>query len=305
MRIVFFGTPEFAAHSLEKIVNEGFNVVAVITAPDKPAGRGRQLKSSEVKNCAIKLNIPVLQPTNLKSSDFIDDLTKLNVDLGVVIAFRMLPEAVWSAPKLGTINLHASLLPNYRGAAPIQHAIIQGETITGVTTFFLKHEIDTGDLIDQEEVKIDLSDSGGALHDKLMDVGADLMIQSLNKIASLGKDVPTFPQVYHENLKTASKLNRDFCHLNLSETTLKIHNKVRGLCPYPSAWIESPWGELKILETEFATIDEQFIGNDLIFVVNKKLYLKCSDGQLNVKMLQPQGKSRMDASSFINGLRLQ
>ena len=215
MRIVFFGTPEFAAHSLEKIVNEGFNVVAVITAPDKPAGRGRQLKSSEVKNCAIKLNIPVLQPTNLKSSDFIDDLTKLNVDLGVVIAFRMLPEAVWSAPKLGTINLHASLLPNYRGAAPIQHAIIQGEKITGVSTFFLKHEIDTGDLIDQKEVEIELSETGGTLHDKLMHVGADLMIQSLHKIASLGKDVPTFPQVYHENLKTASKLNRDFCQLSL------------------------------------------------------------------------------------------
>lgn len=305
MRIVFFGTPDFAAHSLERIVNEGFNVVAVVTATDKPAGRGRQLKSSEVKNCAIKLNIPVLQPINLKSLDFIDDLTKLNVDLGVVIAFRMLPEAVWSAPKIGTINLHASLLPNYRGAAPIQHVIIQGEKITGVSTFFLKHEIDTGDLIDQTEVEIELTETGGTLHDKLMDVGADLMIQSLHKIASLGKEVPTFPQVYHENLKTASKLNRDFCHLNLSETTLQIHNKVRGLCPYPSAWIESPWGELKILQTEFATLDAQFIGNDLIFVVNKKLYIKCNDGFLCIKMLQPQGKSRMDANSFINGFRLQ
>ena len=208
MRIVFFGTPEFAAHSLEKIVDEGFNVVAVVTAPDKPAGRGRQLKSSEVKVAAEKLNIPILQPTNLKSPEFNDALNQINADLGVVIAFRMLPQAVWSAPKLGTINLHASLLPNYRGAAPIQHAIIQGEKITGVTTFFLKHEIDTGDLIDQLEVKIEASDNGGTLHDKLMHLGADLMVQSLKKIESLGNNVPTFPQVYLENLKTTCHHSR-------------------------------------------------------------------------------------------------
>lgn len=304
MRIVFFGTPEFAAYSLEKIVNEGFNVVAVVTAPDKPAGRGRHLKSSEVKEAALKLNIPVLQPTNLKSQDFMDSLTNLNADLGVVIAFRMLPQAVWSAPKLGTINLHASLLPNYRGAAPIQHAIIQGESITGVTTFFLKHEIDTGDLIDQKEVEIEVTETGGTLHDKLMHVGADLMIQSLNKINTLGKDVPTFPQVYHKNLKSAPKLNREFCELNLKESALTVHNKIRGLCPYPASWTQSPWGELKILQTEKVELEEKFIGNDLIFVANKKLYINCIDGLLCVKMLQPQGKSRMDATSFINGLRL-
>lgn len=304
MRIVFFGTPEFAAFSLEKIVNEGFNVVAVVTAPDKPAGRGRQLKASDVKECAEKLNIPVLQPTNLKSQDFLDSLTNLNADLGVVIAFRMLPQAVWSAPKLGTINLHASLLPNYRGAAPIQHAIIQGDHTTGVTTFFLKHEIDTGDLIDQKEVSIEKEDNGGSLHDKLMHEGADLMVQSLHKIKNLGKDVPTFPQVYHDNLNAAPKLNREFCLINLDETCFQVHNKIRGLCPYPAAWITSPWGELKILQTELVTFEEHFIANEKIFVTNKKLFLNCGDGFLEVKMLQPQGKSRMDANSFINGLRL-
>lgn len=305
MRIVFFGTPEFAAFSLEKIVKEGFNVVAVVTAPDKPAGRGRQLKASDVKECALKLDIPILQPSNLKSQDFLDSLTELNADLGVVIAFRMLPQTVWSAPKLGTINLHASLLPNYRGAAPIQHAIINGEDITGVTTFFLKHEIDTGDLIDQKEVSIEKEDNGGSLHDKLMQVGADLMIQSLQKIKIMGENVPTFPQVYHDNLNSAPKLNREFCQLNLNQTCIQVHNKIRGLCPYPASWIQSPWGELKILHTEYVGVNEEHIhSKEHIFVMNKKMFMKCSDGYLIVKMLQPQGKSRMDATAFINGLRL-
>ena len=303
MRIVFFGTPEFAAHSLEKIVNEGFNVVAVITAPDKPAGRGRQLKSSEVKEMAVKLNLPVLQPTNLKDPNFLNQFNDLSADLGVVIAFRMLPMAVWSAPKLGTINLHASLLPNYRGAAPIQHAIIQGEKVTGVTTFFLKHEIDTGDLIDQQEVIIETSETGGSLHDKLMQVGADLMVKSLHKIENLGQNVPTVPQKNLDNLKTAPKLNREFCKLHSSEAKVAILNKIRGLSPYPCAWIESTWGEMKIFEAEIVSESEIFIENSSVFVANKKMYLKCSDGLIEIKSLQIQGKSRMDAKSFINGLK--
>jgi len=303
MRIVFFGTPEFAAHSLEKIVNEGFNVVAVITAPDKPAGRGRQLKSSEVKEMAVKLNLPVLQPTNLKDPNFLNQFNELKADLGVVIAFRMLPLAIWSAPKLGTINLHASLLPNYRGAAPIQHAIIQGEKVTGVTTFFLKHEIDTGDLIDQQEVIIETSETGGSLHDKLMQVGADLMVKSLHKIEKLGQNVPTVPQKNLDNLKNAPKLNREFCKLNNSETKVAIFNKIKGLSPYPCAWIESNWGEMKIFEAEIANESEMFIENSTAFVANKKIYLKCSDGFIEIKSLQIQGKSRMDAKSFINGLK--
>lgn len=303
MRIVFFGTPEFAAHSLEKIVNEGFNVVAVITAPDKPAGRGRQLKASDVKEMALKLNLPLLQPTNLKDPDFLENLNQLNADLGVVIAFRMLPISVWSAPKLGTINLHASLLPNYRGAAPIQHAIIQGESVTGVTTFFLKHEIDTGDLIDQEEVTIEEKETGGSLHDKLMIVGANLMIQSLHKIETLGSNVPTVPQKNLENLKFAPKLNRDFCKIDSLQPAQQVINKIRGLSPYPGAWIESPWGEMKIFEAQKVENIDFSNDNNSLFIEHKKLFLRCSDYCIEVKALQIQGKSKMDAKSFINGLK--
>jgi len=303
MRILFFGTPEFAATSLELIAKEGFNVVAVVTAPDKPAGRGRQLKSSEVKVSAEKLNIPIFQPTNLKSEDFLNQINGLNIDLGVVIAFRMLPMQIWSAPKLGTINLHASLLPNYRGAAPIQHAIIQGETKTGVSTFFLKHEIDTGDLIDQQEVEIEENETGGTLHDKLMDIGAKLMIQSLRKIEAFGNLTPTFPQIYSDDLKMASKINRDFCQIDTNQTASDIHNKIRGLSHYPGAWINSPFGELKIYASKI--VSEPIIGEstDLIFIDNKKLYLKCKNSFLEIIELQPQGKQRMLAISYLNGLR--
>ncbi len=303
MRILFFGTPEFAATSLELIAKEGFNIVAVVTAPDKPAGRGRQLKSSEVKVSAEKLNIPIFQPTNLKSEDFLNQINGLNIDLGVVIAFRMLPMQIWSAPKLGTINLHASLLPNYRGAAPIQHAIIQGETKTGVSTFFLKHEIDTGDLIDQQEVEIEENETGGTLHDKLMDIGAKLMIQSLRKIESFGNLTPTFPQIYSDDLKMASKINRDFCQIDTNQTASDIHNKIRGLSPYPGAWINSPFGELKIYASKI--VSEPIVGEsiDLIFIDNKKLYLKCKNSFLEIIELQPQGKQRMLAISYLNGLR--
>ena len=303
MRILFFGTPEFAATSLELIAKEGFNVVAVVTAPDKPAGRGRQLKSSEVKVSAEKLNIPIFQPTNLKSDEFLKEIQALNIDLGVVIAFRMLPMQIWSAPKLGTINLHASLLPNYRGAAPIQHAIIQGETQTGVSTFFLKHEIDTGDLIDQQEVEINNNETGGSLHDKLMVVGAELMIQSFRKIEKFGIQTPTFPQIFSDDLKMASKINRDFCHIDVNQSAIEIHNKIRGLSPYPGAWIESPFGELKIYASKIATETLKNESNDAIFIDNKKLYIECKNSFLEILELQPQGKQRMLAISYLNGLR--
>jgi methionyl-tRNA formyltransferase len=223
--------------------------------------------------------------------------------LGVVIAFRMLPVQIWSAPKLGTINLHASLLPNYRGAAPIQHAIIQGETKTGVSTFFLKHEIDTGDLIDQEEVLINENETGGSLHDKLMNVGAHLMIQSLRKIEKFGNQTPTFPQIYSEDLKMASKINRDFCHIDINQNAIDIHNKIRGLSPYPGAWIESQFGEIKIYASKMAIDSPKNELNDIIFIDNKKLYIECKNSFLEIIELQPQGKQRMSAISFLNGLR--
>ena len=195
MRIVFYGTTEFAANSLNKITQAGFEVVGVVTAPDKPAGRGQKVQSSAVKIAAIKLGLPVSQPTNLKSDDFARQLQDWNPDLGVVIAFRMMPEKVWNFPPLGTVNLHASLLPDYRGAAPIQHAIINGETTTGVSTFFLKHEIDTGDIIDQVSLEITSDMNAGVLHNILMEKGAELMVTTLKKILKFGKDTPTIPQI--------------------------------------------------------------------------------------------------------------
>ena len=303
MRILFFGTPEFAANSLELIVKEGFEIVAVVTAPDKPAGRGRQIKESEVKISAQKLNLPILQPTNLKSEDFLKIVQDLKVDLGVVIAFRMLPQQIWSAPKLGTINLHASLLPQYRGAAPIQHAIINGDTKTGVTTFFLKHEIDTGDLIDQEEVEISPDETGESLHDKLMVIGAQVMVKSLKKILEFRENTPTFPQKNSPDLKLASKINRDFCKLNIIDSALDVHNKVRGLSPYPGSWIESEFGDLKVLKTNFNPSIITNTSKKGIFIENKKMYIGCSDNLLEVIEIQPQGKPKMSASAFINGLR--
>lgn len=303
MRILFFGTPEFAANSLELIVKEGFEIVAVVTAPDKPAGRGRQIKESEVKISAQKLNLPILQPTNLKSEDFLKIVQDLKVDLGVVIAFRMLPQQIWSAPKLGTINLHASLLPQYRGAAPIQHAIINGDTKTGVTTFFLKHEIDTGDLIDQEEVEISPDETGESLHDKLMVIGAQVMVKSLKKILEFRENTPTFPQKNSPDLKLASKINRDFCKLNIIDSALDLHNKVRGLSPYPGSWIESEFGDLKVLKTNFNPSIITNTSKKGIFIENKKMYIGCSDNLLEVIEIQPQGKPKMSASAFINGLR--
>ena len=215
----------------------------------------------------------------------------------------MLPEKIWSAPKLGTINLHASLLPNYRGAAPIQHAIIQGETVTGVSTFFLKHEIDTGDLIDQQEVQIDENETGGSLHDKLMDVGANLMIQSLRKIEAFGNQTPTFPQIYTDDLKMASKINRDFCHIDINQTAIEVHNKIRGLSPYPGSWIESSFGELKIYTSQIVRESVKNESTDVIFIDNKKLYIECENSFLEILELQPQGKQRMSAISYLNGLR--
>jgi len=345
MRIVFFGTPDFAAFSLRKIVESGFEVVAVVTSPDKPAGRGQKIHESAVKLWAKELEIPLFQPTNLKSDDFLSQFQQLNADLAVVIAFRMLPEKVWNAPKLGSMNLHASLLPNYRGAAPIQHAIINGETQTGVSTFFLKHEIDTGDIIEREQVKIEVTDNASILHDKLMLIGADVVIKSLKRIESEGKNLKLIPQTisdeYHANsqIKTAPKLSREFCELTQFETVINVYNKIRGLSHYPGAWLKSPWGEMKILESqpyliqplnnevgpEFSVFsgDEnriqrlkseiqeakstqtEWLANDVTFLIlTNSLFLLCKDGNLlEIKRLKLSGKSEIDGKSFVNGLK--
>jgi methionyl-tRNA formyltransferase len=298
MRIVFFGTPEFAAFSLRKLVENGKNIVAVVTAPDKPAGRGMHLQQSDVKKAALELGIPVLQPEKLKSEEFVTQMRQLDADLGIVIAFRMLPEIIWSMPKLGTFNLHASLLPQYRGAAPINHAIIQGETKTGVTTFFLKHEIDTGDIVLQESVDIDAEDNAGSMHDKLMQIGAELVLNTVLMVES-GK-ITSSPQMLSGKEKAAPKIFRDFCRLSKEETVLQNHNKIRGLSPYPAAWIETSDGPIKVFKAR-PFDDAKASSHDNLFVNNDHLLFPCKDGMIELLTIQPAGKAAMSARDFING----
>lgn len=299
MRIVFFGTPGFAAYSLKKLKENGKNIVAVITAPDKPAGRGMHLQQSEVKKTALELGLPVLQPEKLKSEDFVTQMRQLDADLGIVIAFRMLPEIIWNMPKLGTFNLHASLLPNYRGAAPINHAIIQGETQTGVTTFFLKHEIDTGDIVLQQSIDILPEDDAGSIHDKLMVLGADLVLNTAGLVES-GKIIGQ-PQVLHGNEKQAPKIFREFCQLSEQETVRNNHLKIRGLSPYPAAWIDTPRGPVKVYKaTPFAS-NNIIPSQEPFFIYNEYLLFQCKDGFLELLKIQPAGKPIMTARDFING----
>jgi len=317
MRIAFFGTPDFAAYSLNKIVEAGFNVVAVITSPDKPAGRGQKLHESAVKTAAKALNLPIFQPTNLKAIEFVEAFHALDIDLAVVIAFRMLPEIVWNAPEMGSMNLHASLLPNYRGAAPIQHAIINGESETGVTTFFLKHEIDTGDIIEHQKVAIDLSDNASSLHDKLMVIGADVVVKSLQRINIEGHKIqltpqnsaPNDPSTNNQQLFNAPKLSREFCEISDLNSADTVWNKIRGLSNYPGAWIHSPWGVMKVLEAKKADLSEYQISPSVFniepfFIHHNDLYLKCLDGNfLEIKRLKLSGKAEMDGKSLVNGLK--
>lgn len=303
MRIVFFGTPEFAAYSLKRIIKEGFEIVCVVTAPDKPYGRGRKLKSSEVKVVALENNIKILQPTNLKSEEFQNELKALNADLGVVIAFRMLPEKVWSMPKLGTVNLHGSLLPQYRGAAPIQHTIINGEKETGVTTFFLKHEIDTGNLILRRSTDINDKITAGDLYKKLMTIGADVMVETLKLISLHGIDTPQIPQEEMSTLKNAPKLNREFCKIDLKKSTVDIYNFIRGLSPYPAAWLNDPvFGENKIIQ---ATIISNKNDSNLkgLQIINNQLQLFLVNGVLEINQIKPSGKGLMNGKDFVNGLK--
>ena len=300
LRIVFFGTPDFAAFSLEKIVKSGFHVVGVVTAIDKPAGRGQKIAESAVKCKANELGLKILQPANLKSEDFMNELESLNPNLGVVIAFRMLPEKVWSFPTLGTINLHGSLLPQYRGAAPIHHAIINGETNTGLTTFFLKHEIDTGDIIAKAELSIGENESLGELHDRMMIEGADLIAHTLDLISD--GNYQTTPQDFSEELKSAPKLNRDFAELHLQLSLNDFHNKVRGLNPFPGAWIKSEWGDMKILSGEKMELSLPDLRNCIV-IESRQLVICLHDGCYKVNQMQLPGKPKMTSVEFINGLK--
>jgi len=302
LRIVFMGTPDFAVPALEILVENGYRVVGVITATDKWGGRGKKkLLESPVKKAAMKHEIPVLQPKNLKDPDFLEALRALRANLQVIVAFRMLPEVVWDMPSLGTFNLHGSLLPKYRGAAPINWAIIRGEKETGVTSFFLQHEIDTGDLIFQESMPIHPDDTAGDVHDRMMHLGAKVVLQTVQAIDR--EEVTTRRQ--DDTLATsAPKLFSDTCQIDFDKPIQEVHNFVRGLSPFPAAWTTLDDQQLKILkaEPEVATVSEAagtLLSDDKSF-----LKIACKDGYLNVLRLQLQGRKRMDVRDFLNGFTL-
>jgi len=302
MRIVFMGTPDFAVASLAALVDAGFEIVAVVTAADKPAGRGQKVSESAVKKYAVEKGLKVLQPVKLKDPEFISELQALKADLQVVVAFRMLPEKVWNMPPKGTINLHASLLPQYRGAAPINHAIINGETESGVTTFFLKHEIDTGDIIEARKVTINETDTAGDLHDQLMDTGAQLLVETVKAIEK--EEYQEQPQLEAENLKHAPKIFKDFCKIDWNQPLLNIYNLVRGLSPYPTAFTQLNDKTLKIFKAEMEIAAPEIAPG--AFITDGKTFLKfaAKDGFLKLTDLQYEGKKRMTVEEFLRGMRL-
>lgn len=303
LRIVFMGTPEFAATSLQAVCESQHDVVGVVTVADKPAGRGLQLQSSPVKMMAAHYGIPVLQPLKLKDSEFVDALRAFRADLFVVVAFRMLPEVVWSMPPLGSINLHGSLLPRYRGAAPINRAIMNGDTETGVTIFFLQHEIDAGRVIVRERMPIGADTTAGELHDEMMFLGARVLVEAVNAIADGGADAVEQNELMPENsdIPTAPKIFKDDCKVDWSWSVTKVHNHVRGLSPYPAAWSEFEEKNVKLFR------GTPLMGKKLsaVFETDGKTYLwfRCSDGAYNIQTLQLEGKKRMEVEEFLRGWR--
>ncbi len=305
--IVFMGTPEFAVESLKAIIEADFPVRGVITSPDKPAGRGLKLHASPVKEFALKHRLPVLQPAKLKDPEFLAILKSLHADLQVVVAFRMLPEEVWSLPKLGTFNLHASLLPQYRGAAPINWALINGETRTGVTTFFLNHEIDKGSILFSEEVPVGRSETAGDVHDRLMTVGAKLVVKTIASIAN-GNAVSREQHLLEipEPLKSAPRILKNDCRIKWEMDAEKVYNFIRGLSPYPTAWSEiiNARGEILMVKIYFGTIINRVHCRDCGAIESDgKTYLCVAvrDGFINIESIQLQGKKRMGIAEFLRG----
>lgn len=305
MRIIFFGTPDFAVASLRALLESGHDIAAVVTAPDKPAGRGQQLNESAVKKFAVENGLPVLQPEKLKNPEFLDALRELAAELHVVVAFRMLPEAVWAMPPLGTINVHGSLLPQYRGAAPINWAIINGEGFTGVTTFQLQHEIDTGGILMQAETAILPEDDFGTLYQKLMEQGAALLTETVQELAA-GTLKPQ-PQPQHAaGLKHAPKIFKADCELDFSQPAEAVHNKVRGLSPFPTAFSFLDGKNLRIFKSRFETVKENHpLPAPATPESDGKTYLRfaCTNGWLYAEELQLEGKKRMRVGDFLRGYR--
>jgi len=296
------GTPDFAVATLKTLVENNYNIVGVITAPDKPAGRGRQLHESAVKKYARSQELTILQPTNLKNEAFLEILKTLEANLQIVVAFRMLPKVVWQMPKYGTFNLHASLLPNYRGAAPINWAIINGEEKTGVSTFFIDEKIDTGAMILQQTINIESDENAGALHDKLMAIGSELVLKTVNIIANGA--VETIPQKETKNIKTAYKLNKDNCKINWHDSINHIYNHIRGLSPYPAAWCTLINNE-DTLDIKLYNVEMEVLEHDLkigsIISTKKELKVAVTNGYIIIKEIKLPGKRAMDVKSLLNG----
>jgi methionyl-tRNA formyltransferase len=301
MRIIFMGTPEFAVSSLEILLKNHYNVVAVVTAPDKPAGRNLQLASSEVKKKALEYGLPILQPTNLKDPAFIEQLKSFQADIQIVIAFRMLPEVVWNMPPLGTFNLHASLLPAYRGAAPINWAIINGEKETGLTTFFLKHEIDTGDIILQQKEPIYPTDNVGTLYERLMNKGAELLLATVKLIET--KQYTLKKQEDLGVVKHAPKIFKETCQINFQQSVEAVHNFVRGLSPYPAAWFMLQGKLCKVFRTTFIQEQHSITAGELQTDHKTYLHIATADGWLVIEELQLEGKKKMGVVEFLRGFR--
>jgi methionyl-tRNA formyltransferase len=307
LRIVFMGTPEFAVATLGALlINDGVDVVGVVTAPDKPSGRGRKIVKSAVKEFAEFSKLNILQPVSLRDREFIEQLKDLKADFFIVVAFRMLPEAVWKIPPQGTINLHASLLPDYRGAAPINHAIMNGETTTGITTFLIDDKIDTGNILLQEEVSISPFENAGELHDRLMKFGARLVIRTISDLSD-NKLIPT-PQIKGTNLKPAPKIHPADCIIDWNNETIKLNNFVRGLAPYPCAraWFKNDSGTIsfKIFESSPQQEKHSLKAGTLVSDGKTFLRISCNDGLLNILSLQIEGKKRMNTIEFLRGFKI-
>jgi methionyl-tRNA formyltransferase len=306
LRIIFMGTPEFAVASLDALINAGCTVVGVITAPDKPAGRGMQLQQSAVKKYAAEHDLNILQPEKLKNPEFIEILRSLKADLQIVVAFRMLPEIVWNMPPMGTVNVHGSLLPQYRGAAPINWAVINGEKETGVTTFKLKHEIDTGDILLQQSFPIGEDETAGEVHDRMKDIGAELLLKTIKELAEgtineEPQDKIQNPKSKIQNLHHAPKLFTETCHIDWNRSAEEVYNLIRGLSPFPAAFTFLEEKKLKIFKAE-----KQYAKHTLTpgqFETDKRTFLKfaCSDGFIVVKEIQLEGKKRLPVEDFLRG----
>ncbi len=305
MRIIFMGTPDFAVASLKALIEAGEEVVAVVTGPDKPAGRGQKMHSSAVKQFAVSQNIPVLQPVKLRDPEFLEELKSFQADLQVVVAFRMLPEIVWNMPPKGTINVHASLLPNYRGAAPINHAILNGEKSSGVTTFLLQHEIDTGNILFFTEVPITETDNAGDLHDKLMVAGAELLIKTVNAIKEGNVNpIPQDELSSNQELKHAPKIFKEDCLIDWDKSTEEVFNQIRGLSPYPAAFTYLDDKVLKIYSAEKEVVGHSEKPGSYISDGKTNIKFATADGFISLSEIQIEGKKRMAVTDFLRGYRL-